>query len=584
MCFNAIDRHVDEGKGEKTAVIWDSPVTKGGKRTLTFAQLREEVARLAGLMAKHGVKKGDVVMIYMPMIPETLMAMMAAVRLGATHSVVFGGFSANELAKRMQHLKPKMVMVASCGVEPKRVVEYKPNVEKGLELANAPADTPIIVYQRRGILEADLNSERDVHWQDSVAGCAPHDCVEVNSNHPLYIIHTSGTTGNPKGIVHPTGSHAVVNKWTMKTIYGMEPEDVWWAGSDFGWIVGHEYLCYSPLLHGNTTVIYEGKPIGTPDAGQYFRVMSDYKVNGFFTTPSAMRAIMSVDPNATFASKYDLSSLKYAFIAGEHCDPATMEWAIKHLKVPVLDNWWQTEVAHAITSTCIGLGNTLNPPTHSSGLPVPGFDVKIIKEDGTEAKRGELGRIACKLPLAPGTMITLFDAPQKFKDTYFSSYPGYYDTMDAGIMDEAGNVMVVCREDDVINVSGHRLSTSAIEEVVMYNMDVVDAAVVAVPDDVKGQIPLVLYITNNPEASEEDVSKALVKSVREKIGPVASALHVVRVVGLPKTRSGKIARKSLSDMASGKEVKIPPTIEDPTVYEKIHAVLVAKGFKVLPLH
>lgn len=575
LCYNAIDRHVDEGRGQRKALIWDSPIT-GNKSARTWYQLQHEVSRMAGMLVKKGVKPGDRVLIYMPMIPEAVVGMLAAVRIGAVHSVVFGGFAAKELAIRIRHTQPKLILTASCGVEPTRIIEYKPIVDEALNMADAQ-DTPCIVFQRQNLPQARLRSGGiDDVWQDLLAAAPPHDCIDVGSNDPLYILYTSGTTGNPKGIQHPTGSHAVVNRWTMNALYGLNPGDVWWAASDLGWIVGHEYICYSPLLGGNTTVVYEGKPVGTPDAGQFSRVIEENNVKALFTAPTALRAIKMADKDGVEGAKYNVDSLQYLFVAGEHCDHSTRLWAEKHFNVPVMDNWWQTETAHAITATCVGLGNRLAPPENVSGKPVPGFDVKIVLEDGKEAGVAELGRIVCKLPLAPGTMTTLYNADERFVDTYFKSYPGYYDTCDAGFRDIEGYISVVARGDDVINVAGHRLSTAALEEVAYKHPEIADVAVVGIPDDLKGQVPLALYIVK-PGMSGKTIHEDLVQMMRAQVGAVAAFKLSVRIDDLPQTRSGKTPRKTLADLAAGKEVKIPPTVENGHVYEAIRNALIENG-------
>ena len=591
LCYNAVDRHVDEGHGDQAALIWDSPIT-GAKRTISYRELQEDVARVAGLLSRMGVEKGDRVMVYMPMIPETIISMLAIIRLGAVHSVVFGGFAAKELAVRIRHCEPKVIISASCGIEPGRVVEYKPNVDQAIKLAEAESNVKSLVYQREQAL-ASLKPG-DTVWQEAVPTSTPHDCVPVSSDHPLYILYTSGTTGQPKGVQHPTGGHAVVNKWTMDNIYGVSPGEVWWAASDMGWIVGHEYTCYSPLLARNTSVRYfilsvikansfsfkimfEGKPVGTPDPGQFFRVIEEHGVRGMFTAPTAIRAIEREDPQGKFASMYNLESLRQLFVAGEHCDYRTRLWAEQHFRVPVLDNWWQTETGHALTSSCVGLGHSLSPPKDVSGMAVPGWDIRILREDQTEAGPNELGRIVAKLPMPPGCMSTLFRADQRFQETYFQNYPGYYDTMDAGVKDEHGYIKVLARDDDVINVAGHRLSTSAIEEVLLRHPNVIDAAVVGVSDTLKGQLPLGLVISR-PGVECPQLEQELVQQVRGDLGAVAAFKLVTRVRGLPRTRSGKTARKTIADLADGKEIKIPPTIEDPSVYKGILEALKTLGY------
>jgi len=571
MCYNAVDRHVDEGFGEQTALVWDSAITTRQEK-ISYSSLQDQVSKLAGVLSRQGVAKGDVVIIYMPMVPEAVVAMLAVVRLGAVHSVVFGGFAAKELAIRIKHAQPKMMISASCGLEPNRIVQYKPNVDEAIRLSGLPVKS--LVFQREE-WQADIKSS-DLVWQDVVPGSPGHDCVPVEAMEPLYILYTSGTTGQPKGVQHPTGGHAVVNKWTMENIYGSKPGDTWWAASDLGWIVGHEYICYSPLLNRNTSVLYEGKPVGTPDAKQFFRVIQDHGVNGMFTAPTAIRAIKREDQEGQGTKEMDISSLKHLFVAGEHCDYETRLWAEKIFQVPVLDNWWQTETGHALTSTCIGLGNSLSPPKDVSGMAVPGWDIKILKEDGSEAEPNELGRIVAKLPMPPGCMSTLFRADQRFEDTYFTSFPGYYDTMDAGVKDEHGYVKVMSRDDDVINVAGHRLSTSAIEEVLLSHPGVGDAAVVGVSDQLKGQLPMGIVVPR-PEF-QGNLKEELVKKVREDLGAVAAFRLVAIVSALPRTRSGKTARKTIADLADGKQVKIPPTIEDPAVYVGIKKSLQEIGY------
>lgn len=574
MCYNALDRHVEAGLGERRAVVWDSAITDS-KSTLTYAQLRDQVSSLAAGLSDLGVGAGDRVVVYMPMIPEALVAMLAAARLGAVHCVVFGGFSPVELSRRIRHVRPKAIVTASCGIEPNRITEYLPIVEEALKGLDLPNKMPVIVRQRASHCVANLRpSEGHLDLEDVLRPGRRHDCVDVEANEPLYVLHTSGTTGEPKGIQHPTGGHAVVNKWTMGAIYGMSPGDVWWAASDIGWTVGHGYICYSPLLNCNTTVMYEGKPVGTPDAAQFFRVISEHGVKGMFVAPTALRAIKRQDPTAAEGKRHRIKSLEYLFVAGEHCDHETRLWAQEHFGVPVLDNWWQTETAHAITSTCVGLGNSLEPPKDVTGVPLPGFDVRILRDDGSEASRGELGRIVCKLPMAPGTMTTMFGADQRFRKNYFETFKGFYDTSDAGYIDEAGYVSVMARDDDVINVAGHRLSTAAMEEAVLSHEDIVDCAVVGVPDKLKGHTPLAIFIKKNGCAkSSEEISLELVSVVRGAIGPVAAFRNSVCVTALPRTRSGKTARKSIADMAAGRRVQIPPTIEDPTVYKEIEKAL-----------
>ncbi|XP_068220155.1 acyl-CoA synthetase short-chain family member 3, mitochondrial [Palaemon carinicauda] len=576
-CYNAVDRHVKAGRGEQLAIIHDSPITNSMK-TITYSELQEEVSRLAGGLSKLGVGYGDRVLIYMPMIPEAVISMLAVVRLGAIHSVVFGGFAARELATRIAHLEPKVIISASCGIEPSRLVRYKPMVDEAINISSHKPKN-CVIYQRLDFEEAPIIPGRDVTWQDLVAMSPRHDPVPVDSNDPCYVLYTSGTTGQPKGIVRPSGGHAAVLPWTMKTIYGMDPGDVWWAASDLGWIVGHSYICYSPLLNGNTTVMYEGKPVGTPDAGQFFRVIRDHGVKGMFTAPTALRAIIREDPEVLEGKKYDISSLKYFFVAGEPLDHETRIWTEENFKTPVLDNWWQTETGYAITANAVGMGMSLNPPRNATGKPFVGFDIKVLTPDRKEAGPGELGRIVSRLPLPPGCMSTLYNSPERFVNSYFQEYPGYYDTMDAGVKDSEGYISVLSRDDDVINVAGHRLSTLSLEEAVLEHPDVIDAAVIGVPDTMKGEIPLALFVVRNGfDRSEEEVVKELIAVVRKVIGPVAAFRLSARVKGLPRTRSGKTARKSIADLARNKSIKISPTIEDPSVYVDIMDALKRCGY------
>ncbi|XP_025834901.1 acyl-CoA synthetase short-chain family member 3, mitochondrial isoform X2 [Agrilus planipennis] len=491
-CYNAVDRHVEAGKGSKIALIHDSPLTQT-IRKVTYGELLDKISRLAGAMAALGVKKGDRVLIYMPLIPETIMAMLATVRLGAVHSVVFGGFAARELCARIEHAEPKIIIAASCGVEPRKVIRYKEILNEAIQWSSFKPKK-CIIFQRRNVEVAPLEKEMDISWDTALKIGTPHPCVSVEANDPLYILYTSGTTDQPKGIQRPTGGHIATLAWTMSAVYGMGSDDIWWCASDLGWVVGHSYICYGPLLYGITSVMYEGKPDRTPDPGQYFRIIDDHKVNAIFTVPTAFRVIKREDPNVCFGRNYSTKSLRRIFVAGEHCDYETKAWAEKVFNVPVLNHWWQTETGHAITAHCIGLGHSLSPPKYTTGMPFAGYDVRILREDGTETTSHELGRIVVKLPLPPGTVSTLYQAPERFCDVYFSKYPGYYDTMDAGYRDEFGYIYVVARDDDVINVAGHRISTAALEDVVMAHPDVGDAIVVGVPESTKGEVPLCLYI------------------------------------------------------------------------------------------
>ncbi|EEB15004.1 luciferase, putative, partial [Pediculus humanus corporis] len=576
-CYNAIDRHVESGKGEKVALIHDSPVTNT-IRHVTYNELYSKVSRLAGALSALGVEKGDRVLIYMPLIPETIMAMLATVRLGAVHSVVFGGFAARELCVRIEHSEPKVIIAASCGVEPHKIVRYKEILNEAL-LHSKVKPRCCIIYQRRNVEECYLEPEIDLLWDDALEMTEPHPCVPVEANDPLYILYTSGTTDQPKGILRPTGGHIATLAWTMSTIYGMGPNDVWLSASDLGWVVGHSYICYGPLVYGITSVMYEGKPDRTPDPGAYFRVIQNHQVNAILTAPTALRVIRREDQEAVYSRKYSTKSLRHIFIAGEHSDDETKMWAAKVFKVPILNHWWQTETGHSITATCIGFNHSVDPPRFSAGLPFPGYDVRILRKDGTEADFLELGRIVVKLPLPPGTMSTLYKADDRFIETYFTKYPGYYDTMDAGYVDEFGYVYVTARDDDVINVAGHRLSTAALENVIMSHSSVSDAAVIGVPEPTKGEIPFCFFtlkkgVTESPEKITED----LVDMVRDLIGPIAAFKLAAPIRALPRTRSGKIARKSMANLARNKFVKISGTIEDPTIYKDVKNILQNYGY------
>ncbi|XP_013403467.1 acyl-CoA synthetase short-chain family member 3, mitochondrial [Lingula anatina] len=582
-CYNAIDRHVEQGYGDHVAVIHDSPVTNTQQK-ITFAQLQDQVSRFAGALTKHGVKKGEVVLIYMPMIPEAIIAMLACARIGAVHSLVFGGFAAKELSTRIAHAEPKVIVSANCGIEPGRVVSYKPILDEAIQLSGFQPNA-CLIYNRTcseasglPLPAADMTSGRDYDFVEELSTSQPHDCVPVDATDPVYLLYTSGTTGLPKAVVRPSGGHAVALHWSMWNIYGMRPREVWWAASDLGWVVGHSYICYAPLLHGNTTVIFEGKPVGTPDAGVFFRVLEEHEVSSMFVAPTALRAIRREDPDAVLSKKYTPKKFRGLFVAGEHCDHETMEWARDILHKPILDNWWQTETGWAITSTCVGLANHLYPPPGVAGKPVPGYDVKVIRDDGSECIDDELGNIVVKLPLPPGTFSTLYKADERFRDVYFKKFPGYYDTMDAGFRDHLGNIAVMARADDVINVAGHRLSTGQLEEVMLELNELAECAVVGVKDSLKGQIPIGLCVLKAGVTKPHDeIIASVVKQVRDHIGPVASFKKAVIVHKLPKTRSGKIARNTIAAMADGKPFKIPVTIEDAGVYPDIKRALQGIG-------
>uniref|UniRef100_A0A8C7PGM9 Acyl-CoA synthetase short-chain family member 3, mitochondrial n=1 Tax=Oncorhynchus mykiss TaxID=8022 RepID=A0A8C7PGM9_ONCMY len=564
VCHNAVDRHVESGRGDQPAIIYDSPVT-GTKQTITFSELQEQVSRLAGVLVKHGVWKGDLVVIYMPMVPQAMFTMLACARIGAPHSLIFGGFASKELSVRIDHAKPKMIVTASFGIEPGRRVEYIPLVEKALELSSH-SPSKVLIYNRPGMEKVSMHADLSLDWEEEMSTARPHDCVSLPASHPLYVLYTSGTTGAPKGVVRDTAGYAVMLTWTMANIYGLKPGEVWWAASDLGWVVGHSYICYAPLLHGNTTILYEGKPVGTPDAGAFFRVLSEHGCSSMFTAPTAIRAIRQQDTNSAIGAQYPLTRLKSLFLAGERCDVETLNWAKRSFGVPVLDHWWQTESGSAITSSCIGLGNSLSPPAGQAGKPVPGYNV--IDDDMQEVTPRTLGNIVVRLPLPPGAALSLWQNQELFKELYFTKFPGFYDTMDAGYVDEEGFLYIMSRSDDVINVAGHRLSAGALEESVLLHPGVVDCAVVGLEDSVKGHVPLALCVLRNESQTPEMVSL-----VRETIGPVAAFRKVLIVRGLPKTRSGKIPRSSLANLVNGKPYTISPTIEDPDVYKDIEKMV-----------
>jgi propionyl-CoA synthetase len=574
-CYNALDLHIDNGRGDQPALIYDSPVTNKIK-TFTYRELRDKVAIFAGALAAQGVRQGDRVIIYMPMVPQALVAMLACARLGAVHSVVFGGFAANELAVRIDDAKPKVMVSASCGIEVNRVIPYKPLLDEAIRLAHHKPEKSIIL--QRPMERAELVAGRDLDWKEVMDGAEVHDCVPVAATDPLYILYTSGTTGEPKGVVRDNGGHVVALKWTMKNIYGVDPGDVYWAASDVGWVVGHSYIVYGPLFSGNTTVLFEGKPVGTPDAGTFWRVISEHKVKAMFTAPTAFRAIKKEDPNGEFIKKYDLSKFKTLFLAGERCDPDTLEWAKSHLGVPVIDHWWQTETGWAICANCIGI-EPLPVKPGSPTKPAPGMDVRVVNDNNQEVKRGDIGALVIKLPLPPGTFPTLWNADQRFVDAYLSEFPGYYKTADAGYVDEEGYVFVMSRTDDIINVAGHRLSTGGMEEVLAAHPDVAECAVIGVDDELKGQLPVgFLVLKAGVERNHGEIVDEVVKMVRDKIGPVA-AFKTATIVGrLPKTRSGKILRGTMQRIANGQEYKMPATIDDPAILGEITEALKGVGY------
>ena len=574
-CYNALDFQVENGRADQAALIYDSPVTDT-KKTLSYRELRDKVATFAGVLAAQGVAKGDRVVIYMPMIPQALVAMLACARLGAVHSVVFGGFAANELAVRIDDAKPKVIVSASCGIEPGRVVEYKPLLDKAIERARHKPDRCVIV--QRQTKTCDLTQGRDLDWKEAMETAEPHDCVPVAATDPLYILYTSGTTGQPKGVVRDNGGHAVALKWTMKNIYGVEPGEVFWAASDVGWVVGHSYIVYAPLLAGNTTVLFEGKPVGTPDAGVFWRVISEHKVSVMFTAPTAFRAIKKEDPKGKLIESYDLSGFRTLFLAGERTDPDTLQWAEEKLKVPVIDHWWQTETGWSICANCVGIEQLPVKPG-SPSKAAPGMNVQVVGEDGKPVKAGEIGALVIKLPLPPGTFPTLWNADERFKEAYLNEYPGYYKTADAGFIDEDGYVFVMARTDDIINVAGHRLSTGGMEEVLAAHPDVAECAVIGVADQMKGQLPVGFLVLNaGVERTEEEITREAVQSVRDLIGPVAAFKTAVVVKRLPKTRSGKILRGTMQKIADDEAWKMPATIDDPVILDEITEALKSVGY------
>src|SRR5210317_1546878 len=574
-CHNALDRHVANGRGEQAAIIYDSPVTSS-QRTISYSDLRDEVSLFAGALVNNGVKQGDRVIIYMPMIPEAVVAVLACARIGAVHSVVFGGFAPNELATRIDDATPKAIVSASCGIEPSRIVEYKPLLDQALDLAKHKPKCCIILQCAQ--LEAELVPPHDIDWQDAVASATPQDCVPVSATDPLYLLYTSGTTGQPKGIVRDNGGHAVALHWTMKNIYGVEPGEVYWAASDIGWVVGHSYIIYGPLLHGNTTILFEGKPVGTPDAGAFWRVASEHKVATLFTAPTAFRAIRQQDPDGDFIPKYDLSSLRALFLAGERCDPDTLHWAEDKLGIPVIDHWWQTETGWSIAANCMGIELAPVKPG-SVGRAAPGWEVRALDEGGKDVAPGDVGAIACKLPLPPGTLPGVWNAEERFRKSYLDTFPGYYETGDAGYIDEDGYIFVMSRTDDVINVAGHRLSTGAIEEVLAAHDDVAECAVIGAADPMKGQLPVgFLVLKAGAERSPEEVVADVVQMVRDQVGPVAVFKKAVVVKRLPKTRSGKVLRATMRKIADSEDYKVPATIEDPQVLDEVESALQTLGY------
>ena len=573
-CFNCVDRHVEAGNGDRLAVIYDSPVTDTVAR-YTYSDLRDQVSALAAVIRSLGVGKGDRVVIYMPMVPEAVFAMLACARLGAIHSVVFGGFAPRELATRIDDAAPKLIISASCGIEPNRVIAYKPLLDEACEIASAKPDHCLIL--QRETLPCTLTPGRDVDFAEAVstalAAGEKTECVPVAATDPLYILYTSGTTGQPKGVVRDTGGHMVALNWTMSNHYGVKPGEVFWAASDVGWVVGHSYICYGPLLHGAATIVYEGKPVGTPDAGAFWRVIQDHGVVGLFTAPTAFRAIRKEDPNGDLIGQYDLSKFRTLFLAGERSDAATIEWAQEKLGRDVIDHWWQTETGWAMSGNPVGLG-AFPVKAGSPGKPMPGYDIRVLDDEGHEVPAGTLGNIVCKLPLPPSGFPTLWQAPDRFISSYLAEFPGFYATSDAGIIDDDGYVFIMARTDDIINVAGHRLSTGAMEEVIAAHPDIAECAVVGAADALKGQLPVGFFVLNDGVVRDEaEIERELISAVRAKIGAVAAFKTALRVDRLPKTRSGKVLRGTIQKIADGQDFKMPAAIDDPAVLDEIASVL-----------
>jgi propionyl-CoA synthetase len=575
-CYNAVDRHVEEGRGNQAALIYDSPIS-GRQKTFTYSDLQAKVSRFAGVLRGLGVEKGDRVIIYMPMVPQTVIAILATSRIGAVHSVVFGGFAAAELATRIDDCHPKVIVSGSCGLEPGRVVEYKPLLDAAIDQAGHKPEACVIL--QRSEATATMIAGRDHDWKDLMDAAEPvTECLPVAATDPLYILYTSGTTGEPKGVVHDNGGHLVALKWTMSNIYGVEPGEVYWAASDLGWAVGHSYIVYAPLFQGCTTILFEGKPVGTPDAGVFWRIISEHKVKVLFTAPTAFRAIKREDPKGEFVKKYDLSHFTHLFLAGERADPDTLQWAEDMLGVPVIDHWWQTETSWPIATNFVGLG--MLPIKHGSPTKaVPGYDVRIVDENNNEVPDGDSGAIVVKLPLPPGCLPTLWQKDQRFVESYLSEFPGYYQTGDAGYKDTDGYLYIMSRTDDIINVAGHRLSTGQMEEVVSAHRDVAECAVIGVADQLKGQLPVGLAVLKNGvNRPPEEIPAELVAMMRKAIGPVAAYKTTMIVDRLPKTRSGKILRGTMRKIADSAEYKMPATIDDPVILDEITEAMKAHGY------
>ncbi len=578
-CYNAVDLHIVAGRGDQKALVHDSPVT-GTQRAFTYTELRDEVARLAGALTRLGVEAGDRVVIYMPMVPEAVFGMLACARIGAIHSVVFGGFAANELAQRIQHARPKVVLSASCGIEPGRIVAYKPMLDEAIAQVSEKPEHCLVLQREQA--RAELTPGRDLDWNDTVSDAKPVGCTAVQAKDPLYILYTSGTTGVPKGVVRDNGGHAVALKWSLRNVYGVAPGDVFWAASDIGWVVGHSYIVYAPLLLGCTTILYEGKPVGTPDAGAFFRVIQEHGVDVLFTAPTALRAVKQQDPEATLPEQYDTTTLRTLFLAGERADPDTVAWCERALGVPVIDHWWQTETGWPIAANCMGIEPL--PVKHGSPTkPVPGYDVRILGDDGGELPPGETGHVVIKLPLPPGCLRTLWENDAGFEQAYLERFPGYYQTSDAGHLDEDGYLWIMARTDDIINVAGHRLSTGAMEEVIAGHPDVAECAVTGVADALKGQVPLGFVVLNaGVSRALDEIAREVVARVREEIGPVAAFKQALVVPRLPKTRSGKVLRGTMRKIADAEPYRTPATIDDPAILDEIRDALIDAGYACKP--
>ncbi|MBM10380.1 MAG: propionyl-CoA synthetase [Magnetovibrio sp.] len=575
-CYNAIDRHVIAGRANQPAIIYDSPVTGNTIKTYTYSDLLDQVSRGAGVLKGRGIRKGDRVIIYMPMVPEAVISMLACARIGAIHSVVFGGFAPSELAVRIDDAKPKAIISATCGIEVTRVINYMPLLNDAIDLARHKPETCIIVARPEAT--AQLKEGRDIDWTSAMANAEPAGCVKVAATDPLYILYTSGTTGQPKGVVRDNGGHMVALKWSMKNIYDVDPGDVYWAASDIGWVVGHSYIVYAPLLHGCTSILFEGKPVGTPDAGAFWRVISQHKVKSLFTAPTAFRAIKREDPDGRLLASYDVSECKSLFLAGERLDPDTLRWAEEKLGLPVIDHWWQTETGWSIASNCLGL-HAFDIKPGSPTKAVPGWDVQVLGENGLPVAAGEIGAIVVKLPMPPSSLLTLWGNDDLFREKYLNQFPGCYSTADAGMIDEEGYIYIMARTDDIINVAGHRLSTGGMEEVLAEHPDVAECAVIGVADQLKGQLPVGFLVLNSGTSKDgQEIIEEVVKMVRDRIGAVAAFRQAVIIDRLPKTRSGKILRGTMQKIADSEDYKVPATIDDPEILEEIDIALQSIGY------